>query len=138
MSVSPLDYRKPRRVPLPVSQITLNLPDDVPRTLFSTAGTRVELGELGSTDMTMLAMARARHMVDTWHKVATSRLRMQHAQLVATPPAIHQAVVARVAMSIATEDGQRWADLTDHARDRYLVDAHRHITHLLLELSRHV
>ncbi|QYW06376.1 hypothetical protein [Stenotrophomonas phage StM171] len=138
MSISPLDYPQPRRVPLPVSQITLNLPDDVPRSLLTTSGNRVNLGELGSTDMTMLAMARARHMVDTWHKVATARMRMEDAKLVATPPAIHQAVVARVAKSIANEDGHRWADLTDHARDRYLVDAHRHITHLLLELSRHV
>lgn len=138
MSTAPLDYLKPRRVPLPVAQVTLNLPDDVPRSLLTVGGRRVHLGELGSTDMTMLAMARARHMVDTWHKVATTRLRMQDASLVPTPPAIHQAVVARVAESIATEDGRRWADLPDHARDRYLVDAHRHINHLLLELSRHV
>ncbi len=138
MSTSPLDYLRPRLVPLPVAQITLNLTDDVPRTLLTTGGTRVKLGELGSTDMTMLAMARARHTVDTWHRVATARLRMQDAQLVETPPAIHQAIAERVAKSIATEDGRRWADIPDHARDRYLVDAHRHINHLLLELSRHV
>lgn len=138
MSASPLDHPQPRRVPLPVAQIKLNMPDDVPRTFLTTGGNTVKLGELGSTDVTMIAMARARHTVDTWHKVATARMRMEDAKLVATPPAIHQAVVARVAKSIATEDGHRWADLTDHARDRYLVDAHRYITHLLLELSRHV
>lgn len=137
MSVANEDRRQTRYVALPVAQIILNMPDQVPRELFTTRGTRVQLAELGATDVVMLAMATARTLVRTWHRLATARMSRADAALVYEPGAIHQAIAERVAKAMATEAGRDWDALGETARSALIVTAQSHFTHLIQELFRH-
>ncbi len=138
MSTAYPDRRHVRLVPLPVAQVTINLPDMIPRDLLTTSGHRVQLGELGATDVGMLAMAAARGTARTWHQVATIRLPEAQRREVPEPGGIHHAVVAAVAKRVAADQGYTWENLSLDTQDRYLIDAHAHTHHLLQELTRHV
>jgi len=137
MSVANEDRRQTRLVALPVAQITLNLPDQVPRELFTTRGVRVQLAELGGTDVVMLAMASARSLVRTWHSLATARMSRADAALVYEPGAIHQAIAERIAKAMAVQYGRDWEEMNEATRAALIVNAQSHITHLIQELFRH-